>query len=234
MPVVDISTVDSVAVVTINNPPVNAFSIAVWSRLRVLLDRIAADEGTGVMVLTAAGERAFSAGADVKESAGLSAAEERDRHELVSGGLRQLGTLPIPIVCAINGAAVGGGLNIAALCDIRIASVTATFSLPEINHGRLAAGGAFVRRLGVPAGLINDMLFTGRRLSAAEALAAHLVNEVVPAAELMRRALDVAQGMAVKSRAALMTMKRAIQAAESENDHWSGYAAAERSLGVQS
>jgi enoyl-CoA hydratase len=225
--VVRYSSSGSVATITIDNPPVNAFSVAVWTAFSAALGRAAADEGIHAVIVTGEGNRAFSAGADVKESATLTAEQNRDRLELVGAGLRRLAAMPVPVVCAINGPAVGGGLNLSALCDIRIAADGASFSLPEIDHGRVGGGGAFVRQLGVPAGVINQMLYTGRRLGAREALAAHLVDEVVPAAELMARAVAVAGAIAAKPRSALTTMKRAIRAASAQPDWHSGYRAAE-------
>ncbi|MDE3100626.1 MAG: enoyl-CoA hydratase/isomerase family protein [Chloroflexota bacterium] len=209
-----------IAFVTLDRPPVNALSLEMWNAFTTVLDGAVADDTVSVLVLSAAGERVFSAGMDTKEAAALTPEQTRARLRVVNAGLEKLHDLPLPIVCALNGTAVGGGLNIAALCDHRIAADHAQFALNEIDHMRVAGGGAFLRRLGVPEGVLREMLFTGRRLSSAEALAAHIVDEVVPAAALAPRAAEVAAVVAAKPAGAARLMKRAILAAEAETT-WS-------------
>jgi enoyl-CoA hydratase/carnithine racemase len=204
---------DRVARLRLDHPPVNAFSMAMWTALTASLSELRDDERVHAVILTGAGGKVFSAGADVKEAATLSAEQERTRYELVYRGLNAVAAFPLPLVCAVNGAAIGGGLNVAALCDTRIAAESAVFALPEINHGRTGGGGAFLRRLGVAEGLIRQLLLTGRRIGAAEALGARIVDEVVPLPELTDRAQSLAGELAAKPRAALIATKAAILAA---------------------
>ena len=213
MPLAHVTVAGRIAEVRLDQPPVNAFSIAMWTAVTSSLRDLAADERVHAVILTGAGEKVFSAGADVKEAATLSAEQERARHELVNRGLNAVATFPLPLVCAVNGAAIGGGLNIAALCDTRIAADSAFFALPEINHGRTGGGGAFLRHLGVAEGLIRLLLLTGHRLSAAEALRAGIVDEVVPLSQLADCARALADELAAKPRAALIRTKAAILAA---------------------
>jgi enoyl-CoA hydratase/carnithine racemase len=212
LPPVHCTVANRIAVLRLDRPPVNAFSIAMWTAVKTSLNALRDNESVHAVILTGEGGKAFSAGADVKEAATLSAEQERARHELVYQGLSELATMPLPVVCAINGASIGGGLNVAALCDTRIAADTAFFGLPEINHGRTGGGGAFLRHLGVSEGVIRQLLLTGRRISAAEALSARIIDEVVPLSALMTRAEALAGDMAAKPRAALIATKAAIMA----------------------
>jgi enoyl-CoA hydratase/carnithine racemase len=212
VPLVHCGVAGRVAQLRLDHPPVNAFSTALWTALTASLSELRDDERVHAVILTGAGCKVFSAGADVKEAATLSAEQERARHELVYRGLNAVATFPLPLVCAVNGAAIGGGLNIAALCDTRIAAESAVFALPEINHGRTGGGGAFLRHLGVAEGLIRLLLLTGRRIGAAEALGARIVDEVVPLPALADRAQALAGELAAKPRAALIATKAAILA----------------------
>ena len=223
MELIDYECHEGVAVLTINNPPVNAFSSAVWSRLMERLDSIAQDPSVLVGILTAAGTRAFSAGADVKEAATRTSEEKALRAQLVIKGLKTLYQVPIPMICAINAPVAGGGVNVATLCDYRIASDQAHFSLPEIRYGARAGGGAFLRRIGVPAGATRAMIFSGSRCNAEDALAIHLVDELVPPEQLLVRANQLAASMSIHGRDALISIKRAAMAVEADLDLFDAY-----------
>lgn len=209
---------DGVAVVTLDRPPVNALSSAMYRTLGELADRIAADETVRVAILTASGT-VFSAGADIRELAGHSAADRARFFELTSATRRRVAAIPIPVIVAVNGAAAGAGVAYATLCDYRIAAEAAFFSMPEIDRGSVATGGINLMAVGVPPGALRFMLYTGRRVPAAEALAMHLVDEVVPADRLMATARERALAVAAKPRHALVAMKRAIQQV-SRNPLW--------------
>lgn len=218
---------EGVAQVTIDRPPVNAFSSGLWEALIDQFAKIAEDSEVAVVILTAAGSRAFSAGADIKETAGLTTGGREERAELVGRGLRSIHTFPLPIICAINGPASGGGVNVATLCDYRIASEDAHFSLPEILHGATAGGGAFLRRIGVSAGSTRALLFGANRITATRAKDIHLVDEVVPTGTQMERARQIAAEFALHGRAALMRMKAAIVASELDLDLFAAYTRAQ-------
>ena len=178
---------DHVARVTIDRPEVlNAIDVASEHELQALWARIEADPEVRVVVLTGTGERAFSAGADLKERSGASQldywATERPGG---FGGIALRETLDVPVIARVNGHALGGGLEMALGCDLIIAAEDATFGLPEARVGRLPLdGGMTLLQRQVPFHQAMGMLLTGRRISAAEALRIGLINEVVPRAEL--------------------------------------------------
>ena len=178
---------DHVARVTIDRPEVlNAIDVASEHELQALWARTEADPEVRVVVLTGTGERAFSAGADLKERSGASQldywATERPGG---FGGIALRETLDVPVIARVNGHALGGGLEMALGCDLIIAAEDATFGLPEARVGRLPLdGGMTLLQRQVPFHQAMGMLLTGRRISAAEALRIGLINEVVPRAEL--------------------------------------------------
>src|SRR5437899_5944290 len=178
---------DHVAYVTINRPEVmNALHPPANEELSRVWDDVAADPAVWVAILTGAGERAFSAGNDLKWTA---------QHGVPRmpkggfGGLVARDDLWKPVVAAVNGIALGGGLEIALACDIIVAAEHARLGLPEPQVGLMAAAGG-VHRLprAIPFRIAMGMMLTGRQIPAAEAARIGLVNEVVPQAELMAAA----------------------------------------------
>ena len=174
-----------VARVTLDRPDrMNAVDAATDTALNGIWDAVEADPAVRCVVLTGAGERAFCAGADMKEDGpgGLAYWARSNRHGF--GGIALAGRVSVPIVGRINGLALGGGFEMALGCDILVAAESATFGLPEPRVGRLPldAMATLPRRL--PRALAMGILLTGRRIGAAEALAAGLVNEVAPDADL--------------------------------------------------
>lgn len=124
------------------------------------------------------------------------------------------------MIAAINGPAVGGGITLCTVCDIRVSAATAHFSMPEISRGTAGGGGAFLRRLSMPEGLLRLMLFTGQRFSAADMAQGHLVDVVVPAEDVFQTALGFATDIAQKDRASLILMKEAILDSERTVGDW--------------
>ncbi|MBN9075269.1 MAG: hypothetical protein BGN87_17855 [Rhizobiales bacterium 65-79] len=212
-----------IVVAVLDNPPVNAFSDDMRRELLACIEDINDDEAAHVMILAAAGEKAFCAGADLNELRDLTPETRRERSEELTRTWLKIESIRIPVVCAIGGAAIGAGTVIASLCDYRIASEHAFFSYPEIDRGTVGGGGVFMRRTGVPPGVIREALYTGRRFSAAEALAVNLVDRVVPSSQLMETAERLADAMAAKSRQALILTKKAIVATETELDWEAAY-----------
>ena len=193
---------DHIAVVTLDNPPVNALA-ADWDIMGVF-DAISDDLDIHVAVLTAAGERAFCAGADLK---GAVRAREGDappaRTPSGTGNRRMREMLysiqecAVPVIGAINGPALGGGLAIAASCDYLIASEKAKFGLPEIDVGLLGGARHFMRLLN-NWGLVRRLHYTAERLDAHEALSLGMVVKVVPPDQLMEAAMEDARLIAAK------------------------------------
>jgi enoyl-CoA hydratase/carnithine racemase len=201
----------SVASVTLNRPEKrNALSIALRRELAASFDALSADASVAVVVLTGAGP-AFCAGMDKTEFGG-DAAHRRDLYETSEHLFSSLGALARPVVGAINGPALGGGLALAALCDIRVAAPTATFGAPEIGLGIPPSIGA-LRRL-LPDPVAREVAFTGRILDAAEALSLGMVAEVTENA--LERATQIAEQIAGFGVSVLEATKRiAIEAEDS-------------------
>lgn len=175
-----------VARVTLDRPDrLNAVDSAAEAALGAIWDAVERDRGIHCVVLTGNG-RAFCAGADLKEDGpgGLAYWARSGRHGF--GGIALAGRVSVPIVGRINGIALGGGFEMALGCDILVAAESASFGLPEPRVGRLPLDAMVTLPRRLPRALAMGILLTGRRIGAAEALAAGIVNEVVPDAELDR------------------------------------------------
>jgi enoyl-CoA hydratase len=204
----------AVATLVLNRPAVlNALNAALLARLGGALDELAADPSLRAVILTGAGERAFAAGADIAELAELDGAVAGERKARAGQRVTQLiEALPVPVIAAVNGFALGGGCELALACDFRIASDNAKFGQPEVNLGVPPGYGGTQRlqRL-VGSGTAMLLCLTGEPIDAAEALRIGLVQRVVPAAELRAEALRIARLIAVKAPLAVTAAKRAIR-----------------------
>lgn len=200
-----------VAVLTIDRPEaLNALSTALLEELRSELAVLAGDRDLGCLVLTGAGEKAFIAGADIAEMATKTPLEARAYAELGQecGGL--LETMRAPTIAAVNGYALGGGCEMALACDIRLASENAVFGQPEVDLGIMPGWGATQRLARTTSlGFAKELIFSGRRVRADEALARGLVQHVYALADLMPAALELATSIASKSPVALQYAKEA-------------------------
>ena len=191
----------AVAIVTVNRPNVlNALNMATLDELERVTAGLAADDAVRCVVITGAGEKSFVAGADINELAVQSPAGGREhalRGQRVFARIEGLGK---PVVAAINGFALGGGCELAMACTIRIAADTARLGQPEINLGIIPGYGGTQRmtRL-VGAGRALELLLTGDQITAAEAHRIGLVNRVVPAAQLLGEAVQLAAALAAKA-----------------------------------
>jgi enoyl-CoA hydratase len=217
---VDVAGDGGVATVTINRPDaLNALDLDHAEALRVELERLASDEETRVVVLTGAGEKAFVAGADIKYMQALGVLEARRWGELGHACGRLLETMPKPTIAAINGYALGGGLELALACDLRVAASTAKLGQPEIDLGILPGWGGSIRLARTTTlGFAKALIFSGRRVDAAEALEHGLVNAVFEPGELMEKTRELAEGLAAKSPLALAYAKEALNLAL-QGDH---------------
>jgi enoyl-CoA hydratase len=204
----------AVAILTVDRPEKrNALNAAVRRELIAALDELRDDAEVRVLVLTGAGEKAFVAGADIAEFAERTPLEQR----AAMTGRRvfdEIAAYPKPVIAMINGFALGGGCELALVCDLRIAADTARLGQPEINLGIIPGGGGTQRlpRV-VGTGQAMRLVLTGEIVDAAEALRIGLVDLVHPAAELRTRTLELARGMATKSPVALQMAKSAVRAA---------------------
>jgi enoyl-CoA hydratase/carnithine racemase len=198
---------DGVAVITLDNPKVNALSGAVRTQL-LHHARELANEPPGAVVITG-GERIFAAGADISEFGGPEEAA------LIGASFHAtmdaVAAIPAPVIAAVAGYALGGGCELALACDLRIASEKARFGQPEILLGIIPGGGGTQRlaRLVGPA-RAKDLVFTGRQVDAAEALRIGLVDEVVAHEQLHERAFALAAQLAAGPRKALALAKQLV------------------------
>lgn len=178
---------DHVARVTLAREAVmNAVDAEAERRLQSIWNEIERDPQVRVVVLTGAGERAFCAGADMKGSGGLSGLEYWAASRPGGfGGIALRDTLDVPVIARVNGVALGGGFEMVLGCDLVVACEEASFGLPEPRVGRLPLdGGMVLLQRQIPFRAAMGILLTGRRVSAREALALGIANEVVPRAEL--------------------------------------------------
>ena len=200
------SVAGAVAAITLNRPDArNALNDAMCEDLR----RVASAVDPGVRVVFVRGNGpAFCAGADVKERAGMSVDQVRARRLKAFAAYHALEALPMPSVAVVHGAALGSGVEIAAACDFIVATPDAAFGTPEAMRGTIGATQRLPRVLGKR--LAKDLMFTGRRLTAAEARAAGFVSRVVTEAELEHELANIAQSIAMASPEAVRYAKQCI------------------------
>ena len=188
----------AVRVVTVHRPDkLNALNRATLEALQLAFDAAAADDAVRAVVLTGAGAKAFVAGADIAEMSGLSAVQARDFSLVGQRLMRRMERMPKPVVAMVNGFALGGGLELAMCCHLRIAADSAKLGLPEVTLGLLPGFGGsqrLLRLVGRAAAL--EMTLTGAPVDAARAMALGLVNRVVPAAELESHTMAFAATLA--------------------------------------
>ena len=203
---------DGVAVVTLNRPDVlNAMNEPMRRELTRCFGDLAVDDDVRAIVVTGAGERAFSAGADIREfvepPVPVRFREQRKRLDF----RQAMDRCPQPIIAAVRGFALGGGLELALACDIRVAADDAQLGLTEINLAIIPGGGGTQRlpRL-VGRGKALELILTGARIGAAEALRLGLVERVVPVADLLTTARELARTLAEKAPVALRYAKEAV------------------------
>jgi len=189
----------------------NAIGRALLRALEAEVARVSAGRDVRVVVLTGAGDKSFCAGADLKERAGMSEAEVRAFLDGLRRTFRSLETSDAVFIAALNGAALGGGTELALSCDLRLAAPSAELGLTEVRLGIIPGGGGTQRlsRLVGP-GRAKDLVLTGRRVAAAEALALGLVNRVAAEGKLAEEALALAAQVASNAPVAVAAAKHAI------------------------
>lgn len=197
-----------VAIVTFDRPPVNAVSLQVYQDLGRLVDRVEGDADIRTVVLRApAGARAWCGGADLNDFVGIDVAARKTRYDFINAQLPRFYRMDRPVIAAIEGAAIGIGMILAALCDLRVAAEDAVFSCPEIDYGLVAGGAAIFKMAGMPEAMIREMLFTGGRYTAAELAPTGFFNRVVPRSDTVTVAVDIAERIAAKSLPAIRARK---------------------------
>ncbi len=202
-----------VEVLTINRPEArNAINGAVSRAMSAALDELERDDGCRVVVLTGAGDKAFSAGMDLKAFAAGEAGDIMGANGGF-GGIAQR-TFDKPLIAAVNGHALAGGCELMLACDLVVAVEGATFGIPEVKRGLFAGAGALIRLpKRIPTALALELALTGEAISAARAYEIGLVNRVVPAERLMEEALALAGVIADNAPLAVRASKRIMKEA---------------------
>lgn len=202
-----------IAKIYFNRPKaLNALNNALFDELDEALDMVAKNQDIKVLILTGAGEKAFVAGADIVELSKMNPLEGKTFSRKGQKVFSKIEALPIPAIAAVNGFALGGGLEAAMGCDFIYASENAVFGLPEINLGLIPGFGGTQRlaRL-VGANRAKEMVFTGRNINAKDALEYGIVNKVCEPEKLMDEVMKTASLIASKGKVALRSAKEVIQ-----------------------
>lgn len=195
--------------VTISRPPLNPLSHRVKAELLDCLEAIAADPEVRCVIFHGAGGRAFSVGADIKEFPEISGGKEAREHAIQEHTLyNRIHYFPVPTVAAIEGHCLGGGLELALACDLRVASAASSLGFPEVKLGLFPAGGGTERlpRL-IGESRARELMYTGNPIEAQEAYRIGLVNRLVPAGEALAAAETLGRDIATRPGAALRTLK---------------------------
>lgn len=204
---------DHVAELVLDRPEaLNAISTAFAEQIAEATRRLAADRSVRAVVLSSAVERAFCVGADLKERNGLSDAELMAQRAITRGAYGGVLALPVPALAAVEGFALGGGLELALSCDLIVAGQAAQVGLPEVSVGLIPGGGGtqlLTRRVGWSRAA--SLIFTARRVPAQEAAALGVVDEVVPAGTARDRALELAELIADNSPVGVRSAKQAMR-----------------------
>jgi enoyl-CoA hydratase len=206
----EVEVADSVATVTFCRPPVNALTRQVLADLTDVFDGFADDRTVSVAVFRTVGEKAFIAGVDLNDV--VQPVPEEDPGRCAREAFRALHECAVPIVAAVDGPCIGGGVALVACCDILLASERATFGLKEIDMGLLGASSHLVRMLGPYRA--REMFLTGRMAPAEELAALGAISQVVPADALHATAAELARSLAQKSPLALRMAKESMNRAE--------------------
>jgi len=213
MPPFRVEIHEHIAELVFDRPPVNAFDCAGWAAIAAELERLGRDDAVRVIVIRAEG-RGFCAGVDIKELAAdgnLIVAVNKGNYDSFKAVHRN----PKPVIAAVHGFVLGGGIGLCGAADIVVASECATFGVPEVDRGAMG-GGAHLQRL-FPVQKVRHMYFTGEPIDAFEAYRLGAVERVVPREQLRDVALDVARRIAAKSPAMIALAKEALTGIEDGN-----------------
>ncbi len=203
---------NGIIILTLNRAEAaNALSVVMLEELQDAINECKFDRSVRCVIITGAGEKAFCAGADLKERAGMDAVQVRKTVALIRGNINAIEALPQPVIAAVNGGAFGGGTELALACDFRIASETAKLGLTETSLGIIPGAGGTQRlpRL-VGKGRAKELIFTARRVDAWEAREIGLVEYVTPSASLLDKAIEVANQIVKNGPIAVSQAKFAI------------------------
>lgn len=208
-----IATEGNICILTISAPKsLNALNSTILNEIGDFCDNFDCNKYR-CLIITGDGEKSFVAGADISEMATLNVPQGQTFGQKGAAVFRKIETLHVPVIAAVNGFALGGGCELAMACDIRICSDNARFGQPEVGLGIIPGFSGTVRlaRL-VGMGMAKQLIYTGKAIKADEALRIGLVNEVVPQADLMNRAMEIANQIAANAPLAVKAAKLCINA----------------------
>lgn len=214
--VIKVEMSERLATITLNRPEaLNALNAKMLSELTMAFEHLSMAADVGAIILTGAGDKAFAAGADIKDMAGLNGMEMQRFSEKGRRLGDVMATCSKPVIAAINGYALGGGCELAMTCDIIVAGESARFGQPEVNIGIIPGGGG-TQRLARVLGkqLAMEYVLTGRRFDAEMALRMGLVNRVVKKGRWLQEAIELARTVAERPPIATRLAKQAVIAAE--------------------
>jgi len=241
---VRVEVAGQIATIRLDRPKMNALNAQVQAEIAAAARQVSADDAIRAVILYG-GERVFAAGADIKEMAPLGYADMAERAAALQAAFNEVADIPKPVVAAVTGYALGGGLELALCADFRVLGETAKVGQPEILLGVIPGAGGTQRlpRLIGPA-RAKDLIFTGRQVTAAEALATGLADRVVPDADVYQAARDLvaqyASGPALALRAAKQAVNMGLEVdlatgLEIERLHFAGlFATADQKAGMRS
>jgi len=227
-----------IAVVTIDHPPMNALDEATKEAIGRVFDELdqRRDE-LRAAILRGAGEKAFVAGADINSFLTLTPDAAKRRQKRTHAIVAKIEDFQWPVIAAIDGFCLGGGLELALCCDVRYAEEQSRFGFPEVNLAIFPGNGGTVRSLRhAPLGKVKELIFGGEMISAQEALACGLIEKVVPRGQALEAAMTLARRIAGRGPLGVAAAKKSINRArelsvamglESESDLWSGLCATE-------
>lgn len=209
---IDLKVAEDIATVTVNRPKsMNALSQEVLEQMEQVIKDVAKNDQVRALIITGAGNKAFVAGADISAMVDMTAQEAREYSIVAHNLYGMIEQLPIPVIAAINGYALGGGCELTLVCDIRIAASTAKVGQPEITLGIIPGFGGTQRlsRL-VGKGKATELILTGGMIDAETAMSIGLVNAVVPPEKLIDAAVDMAKKIIANGPLAIKYAKEAI------------------------
>lgn len=210
---------DGVLVVTFSRPPVNAVSLSVYEDIGRLADFATSNDSVRVIVITAPpGARAWCGGADLHEFKGMTVERRKERYQFINAQLPKFHGIDRPMIAAIDGAAVGVGVMLAGMCDLRVAGENARFACPEVDYGLVGGSAGLFASLRMPEAKVREMVYTGRAFTARELEPTGFFNYVVPSPAVLPLALDLAAQIARKNMPVLRARKLA--SLEWEGSEW--------------
>lgn len=203
---------EHVYVIEMNRPEaMNSLNTKMAVELIECLTSLEQQKSLRVLVLTAKGEKSFCAGADLKERKGMTNAQWKQQHDIFEDAYELLRNFKFPVIAAVNGFALGGGMEMLLSCDLRYAAEHAKMGLPEVKLGIIpGVGGTQLLPRAIPVGLAKEMLFRGNQVDANKALETGILNGVYSKEELMPKTLEIAKEIAQNAPLSLQSIKKSI------------------------